>query len=119
MNQKKAKQLRKQAQAMTVGMPVRQLVQVKQELNADNQKKAQARFTIGAGNNPYSTRGVYRRLKRGRGIDVSQVVTEQTKPEQKATATAVRHLSPNGTNPTSRKGLLARLAEMAKRVFHR
>lgn len=117
MNQKKAKALRKQAQAMTVGQPERQLVQVKQELNGANQKKVGARFVIGAGNNPHSTRGVYRKLKGHKGISESQVVIEKNppKPTQVAQATAVAH-RPNTHAPTTRKGLLAYLAGLAAKV---
>lgn len=102
MNAKKAKGLRKQAQEMTVGMPERQLVQLKRG---------------GAGNNPFSTRGVYQKLKGRKGIDVSQVVIAKEPPKRNEVAQATAGI-PRApvVAPTTRKGLLAALAGLAASV---
>lgn len=116
MNDKKAKQLRKQAQAMTVGNPTRLLVQGRQELNAENQKKANARYVIGAVNAPGTTRGVYRALKSGRTIDPKIIVMQQDPPKRSEVAQATASIS-RANAP--QRSFLQRMRDQFNRWLHR
>ncbi len=57
MNDKKVKKLRREAERLTIGLPARELVQWNQQTNDGRESGA-------ALNNPHTTRGVYRELKR-------------------------------------------------------
>jgi hypothetical protein len=79
MNQKKCKAARRLARQLSTGMPERQLLGQKRKVKRKRRGKAVEYQATQAINDPQSTRGIYRVLKRAlrRGVKLDSLIAQK------------------------------------------